>query len=41
MHLNAFGKSIIVLSSEEAARELLDKRSANYSNRPEFPLFSA
>ena len=41
MHLQLPGKSVIVLSSEEAAKELLDKRSANYSRRPLFPLLSA
>ena len=39
MYLEVLGKPIIVLSSEEAATELLDKRSANYSDRPDFPIF--
>ena len=34
LYLNALGQSILVLNSYEAARELLDKRSANYSDRP-------
>jgi cytochrome P450 len=33
------GRSIIVLNSIEAAHELLDKRGANYSDRPRFVLF--
>lgn len=28
-------KTMIVLSSDEAVKELLDKRSSNYSDRPE------
>ena len=39
IHLSVLGKSIIVLNSEEAARELLDKRSAIYSDRPNFPAY--
>ncbi|PPQ95404.1 hypothetical protein CVT26_008250 [Gymnopilus dilepis] len=31
--LSAFGKSVLVLNSSEAANELFDKRSANYSDR--------
>lgn len=38
MHFNILGKSIIVLSSQRAAQDLLDKRSANYSSRPDFPV---
>jgi hypothetical protein len=34
MHLHAFGRNIIVLSSHQAATDLLDKRGANYSDRP-------
>lgn len=34
MHLNILGNSIIVLSSQEAASELLGKRRDNYSDRP-------
>nr|BAL05151.1 cytochrome P450 [Phanerodontia chrysosporium] len=40
LHLDVLGKSIIVLNSQEAANDLLDKRSANYSDRPEFPAFN-
>ena len=39
MYLEALGKPILVLSSEQAASDLLDKRSANYSDRPDFPIF--
>ena len=39
LHLSVLGKSIVVLNSEEAATDLLDKRSANYSNRPELAMF--
>jgi len=35
-----FGQNMIVLSSLDAARELLDKRSSIYSDRPRFVLFS-
>ncbi|KAI8996338.1 cytochrome P450 [Trametes punicea] len=34
VHLSLFGQSIIVLSSFESAVEILEKRSANYSDRP-------
>ncbi|KAF8064423.1 cytochrome P450 [Lyophyllum atratum] len=36
MYLHVLGKPIIVLNSVEAAVDLLDKRSANYSDRPPF-----
>lgn len=36
--LNVLHKSIIVLNSEEAANDLLDKRSGIYSDRPRFPM---
>ncbi|KAH7926379.1 cytochrome P450 [Leucogyrophana mollusca] len=32
-----FGLEIIIVNSEKIARDLLDLRSRNYSNRPEFP----
>ncbi|RDB17677.1 O-methylsterigmatocystin oxidoreductase [Hypsizygus marmoreus] len=38
-HLRVLGRSIIVLNSAEAAVDLLDKRSANYSDRPHFVVF--
>ncbi|KAJ7740813.1 cytochrome P450 [Mycena metata] len=40
IHLNAAGTSIIVLSSMEAVRELLDKRSSLYSDRPDAPMLT-
>ncbi|KAJ6570546.1 cytochrome P450 [Mycena vulgaris] len=33
-YLSSFGRNIVVLSSHQAATELLDKRGANYSDRP-------
>ncbi|PIL29425.1 cytochrome P450 [Ganoderma sinense ZZ0214-1] len=35
VYLNLLGQDAIFLGSLKAARDLLDKRSANYSNRPE------
>ena len=35
MYLNALGQHMVLLGSHNAARELLDKRSANYSDRPQ------
>ncbi|RPD52913.1 CyP450 monooxygenase [Lentinus tigrinus ALCF2SS1-6] len=34
VYLNALGQSMVLLGSYETARELMDKRSSNYSNRP-------
>ena len=34
MYLNLLGQDIIFLGSLTAAHDLLDKRSANYSDRP-------
>ena len=34
----AFGRSLIILNSVDAARDLLDKRSANFSDRPASPI---
>ena len=34
VHLNALGTPMLVLGSYKAARDLLDRRSANYSDRP-------
>ena len=39
MYFNILGKKTIVLSSEVAARDLLDKRSAIYSDRPRLTSF--
>ncbi len=38
VHFNALGHSFVVLGSEQAAIELLEKRPTNYSDRPEFPM---
>ncbi|KAI0753233.1 cytochrome P450 [Daedaleopsis nitida] len=38
VHLNAFGQSMIILGSHEAAIDLLEKRSANYSDRSHTPM---
>lgn len=37
---NVFGKTTIILNSLEAVRELLEKRSSNYSDRPRMVLGS-
>lgn len=34
IHLNMFGKSIIILNSYKATKELLQQRSAIYNDRP-------
>ncbi|TFK33336.1 cytochrome P450 [Crucibulum laeve] len=39
IHLKVPGRTIIVLNTVEAAMDLLDKRSANYSDRSKLPLF--
>ena len=39
MYLEVLGKPLVVLSSEEAASELLDKRGLTYSDRPSFPMY--
>ncbi|KAI1297494.1 putative cytochrome P450 oxidoreductase [Xylaria venustula] len=39
LHFRVLGRSIIVLNSIEAAHDLLDKRGANYADRPRFVLF--
>ncbi|KAI0092639.1 cytochrome P450 [Irpex rosettiformis] len=36
--MNILGKSIIVINSEKAANEIMEKRSAIYSDRPPIPL---
>ncbi|KAF8210798.1 cytochrome P450 [Mycena galopus ATCC 62051] len=38
IHLNAMGTSIVVLSSLEAVKELFEKRSSLYSDRPRLPM---
>ena len=34
VHLSVLGQSIIVLSTEQVMRKLLEKRATNYSDRP-------
>ncbi|KAF9534613.1 putative monooxygenase [Crepidotus variabilis] len=38
MHVDVFGQSMLVVSSRKVAIDLLDKRSANYSDRPIIPM---
>ncbi|KAJ7088893.1 cytochrome P450 [Mycena belliarum] len=38
IHVGVPGMSIVVLSSMEAVRDLFDKRSSTYSDRPRFPM---
>ncbi|KAL0958953.1 hypothetical protein HGRIS_014265 [Hohenbuehelia grisea] len=38
IHLSALGKHVVVINSNQAAIDLLDKRSANYSDRPDIPM---
>ena len=40
LHIHVFGHSLVILNSLQAARELLDKRSSIYSDRPRFVLMS-
>ena len=35
VYLNVLGQPMVVLNSLQAAQDLLDKRSANYSDRPD------
>ncbi|KAF9443660.1 cytochrome P450 [Macrolepiota fuliginosa MF-IS2] len=39
IHLRILNRSIIVLNTTEAAVDLFEKRSWNYSDRPDFPIF--
>ena len=39
MLLHAFNRKMIILNSVEAAVDLMEKRSSNYSDRPDFPIF--
>jgi len=39
VHVSALGQHIIILNSSEAANDLLDQRSAIYSDRPYIPMF--
>ncbi len=36
--LNVLGKNIVVINSEKAAIELMEKRSAIYNDRPPMPI---
>lgn len=38
VYLSALGLSFVILGSEQAAIDLLEKRPLNYSDRPEFPM---
>ena len=38
VHLNVLGQHIVILDSVEAVKELLDRRSAIYSDRPHMPM---
>ena len=38
VHLDVAGQPMIVLGSQEAASELLEKRSSNYSDRAPSPM---
>jgi len=40
MHLRIFRQHIVILSTLEAARDLLEKRGSIYSDRPRFVLLS-
>ncbi|OTA57464.1 cytochrome P450 [Hypoxylon sp. EC38] len=39
VYFNVLGNHMIVLNTQKAANELLDKRGANYQDRPKFVLF--
>lgn len=39
LYFNTLGQHVVVLNSVQAAVDLLDKRGANYSDRPRFTLF--
>lgn len=39
LHFSVLGRSIVILNSVEAARDLMDKRGANFADRPSFALF--
>lgn len=38
MHFSALGRSFVVLGSKQAAVDLLERRSPNYSDRPSSPM---
>jgi len=39
MLLRVLNRKMIILNSVEAATDLMEKRSWNYSDRPGFPIF--
>ncbi|GJE97075.1 cytochrome P450 [Phanerochaete sordida] len=39
MSLDILGKRLIILSSQEAATDLLERRGSNYADRPSFPMY--
>jgi len=39
MHLEVFGRHMIVLNTAQAAHDLMDKRAAIYSDRPRMIMF--
>ncbi|KAF7441173.1 hypothetical protein PC9H_001522 [Pleurotus ostreatus] len=41
MHLRVLGRDLIILDSVQAATELLEKRSALYSDRPNFTVYTS
>lgn len=38
VHVNLFGHSVVILNTHQAAVDLLETRSANYSDRPSLPV---
>ena len=40
MYLEVLGRPMIVLSIEQAASDLLEKRGVNYSDRPSFSIYA-
>lgn len=38
LYLEILGQKILVINSEKVAEDLLDKRSQNYSDRPQVPM---
>ena len=40
VHLEIFGKHMIILNTFEAAQDLMEKRSAIYSDRPRFVMLA-
>jgi len=39
MLLRVFHRKMIILNNAEAAVDLMAKRSSNYNDRPDFPIF--